>query len=108
MGKELMKGFVNILILLILTKKDSYGYEISKYIKDKSNEKYILKDGTLYPALKRLELKGLINSYWEEVDYVRKRKYYKISDLGKNFLDENLEIIKDIINLLNNFQEGLK
>ncbi|EPS48777.1 PadR family transcriptional regulator [Clostridium botulinum CFSAN002367] len=57
MDKEIMKGSIDILILTLINKDDLYGYKISKIIK-KSNMTYSMGEGTLYPALKRLESKN--------------------------------------------------
>lgn len=58
MDKEIMKGSIDILILSIIEKHDTYGYEIAKSIKEKSEGLYSMGEGTLYPALKRLEKKN--------------------------------------------------
>jgi PadR family transcriptional regulator, regulatory protein PadR len=101
MDKEIMKGSIDILILSIINTKDTYGYEIAKEIKEKSNFSYTMGEGTLYPALKRLEEKQCIESYWQSAGLVGKRKYYKITDLGKEKLKEKLEQWSKITNLIN-------
>ncbi|WP_347460471.1 PadR family transcriptional regulator [Clostridium sp. DMHC 10] len=57
MNKELLKGSIDILILALSNRKDVYGYLIAKKIKDYTNSLYEMGEGTLYPALKRLEEK---------------------------------------------------
>lgn len=101
MDKEIMKGSIDILILSIINTKDTYGYEISKQIKDTSNLLYNMGDGTLYPALKRLESKQLIESYWESANLLGKRKYYRITDLGNLTLKDKLKQWNQITNLIN-------
>ena len=61
MDKEIMKGSIDILLLSLLNKRDMYGYEIVKTLKENSNELYNMSEGTLYPALKRLENKNGFN-----------------------------------------------
>ena len=63
LNKELLKGHIDTLILAILEKNDSYGFEIAKNVLNKTT--FELKDGTLYISLKRMESKGLIESYWQ-------------------------------------------
>lgn len=107
MDKEIMKGSIDILILAIINAKDTYGYEIVKEIKEKSDFSYTMGEGTLYPALKRLEEKQCIQSYWKPSDLIGKRKYYKITDIGKEKLKEKLENWNKITNLINNLGGNL-
>lgn len=97
MDKELLKGSIDILILALSSKKDVYGYEITKIIKKYTNSLYEMGEGTLYPALKRLEVRKYLTSYWGDTDKGGRRKYYKITDEGKRGLQEKL----DSYNLIN-------
>ena len=54
-NKEVLKGHIDTLILSLLHDRDMYGYEIAKFVREKSNEQFELKEGTLYLSLKRLE-----------------------------------------------------
>ena len=86
LNKEILKGHIDTLILAILEKKDSYGFEIAKNVLDETT--FELKDGTLYISLKRLESKGLIESYWQSSQGPgNRRKYYKITEEGVRNLD---------------------
>lgn len=100
MDKEIMKGSIDILILSLILKKDMYGYDIAKSIKDKSNELYEIGEGTLYPALKRLENKKFLESYWSESDGGGRRKYYRITKKGRMELEIRLEDWKKISSLI--------
>ena len=82
MDKEILKGSIDILLLSLISQKDCYGYEMVKSLKENSQELYSMGEGTLYPALKRLEKKKWIESYWQEADAGKRRKYYRVSDLG--------------------------
>ena len=82
MNKELLKGCIDILILSLILKKDMYGYDIAKTIKEKSGELYEMGEGTLYPALKRLENKSFLKSYWKDSTNGVRRKYYTITQDG--------------------------
>ncbi|GLC30950.1 PadR family transcriptional regulator [Clostridium omnivorum] len=81
-SKELIKGSTVILILSLLEKKPMYGYEMIKEIETKSSGIFAFKEGTLYPILHTLEAEGMVESYWDESEGGRKRKYYKITDKG--------------------------
>jgi predicted transcriptional regulator len=74
-----------------LLTKDSYGYEINKAIKEKTNNEYELKEATLYSAFKRLEENGLIESYWGDQNIGARRKYYRITENGKKVYHRDKE-----------------
>ena len=103
--KEIMKGSIDILILSIIEKQDTYGYEIAKCIKEKSEGLYSMGEGTLYPALKRTEGKELIESYWKDDQLTGKRKYYKITDKGKQVLNDRINQWNKVTSLINIFKE---
>ncbi|WP_144558450.1 PadR family transcriptional regulator [Shouchella miscanthi] len=85
MDKEMMKGSIDFLLLTLIDAHDLYGYEMTKKLKNLSGETYSMSEGTLYPALKRMEKKQWISSYWNEETGTR-RKYYTITDDGKQEL----------------------
>jgi DNA-binding PadR family transcriptional regulator len=87
MNKEILKGCIDMLLLSILDQNDSYGYELCKIVKLKSENQYLIAEGTLYPSLKRLEASELINAYWVELSNKKKRKYYSITVSGKMELE---------------------
>ncbi|MGM0842849.1 MAG: PadR family transcriptional regulator [Bacillota bacterium] len=90
-SKELLKGSTTTLILSLLHSKPMYGYEIIKELELKSDGIFSFKEGTIYPILHTLEDKGLIVSYWGEGTGKRKRKYYKLNDSGREFIQEKKE-----------------
>ncbi|MDF2880419.1 MAG: PadR family transcriptional regulator [Clostridiaceae bacterium] len=90
-NKELLKGSTIILILSLLDKETMYGYEIIKRIQEKSNGIFNLKEGTLYPILHTLEGGNAVESYWDESQEGRKRKYYRITGSGEKLLKEKKE-----------------
>ena len=59
-----IRGYNDMIILYLIIRQESYGYEISKQIKDLSEGKYVIKETTLYSAFTRLEKNGMINSYF--------------------------------------------
>lgn len=105
MESQIMKGSIDIIILLIISKKDTYGYEISRIIKEKSSNFYEIGEGTLYSALKRLEKKELINSYWKDEGVLNKRKYYTMTESGTNDLNIRLDRWTVITQFIELFKE---
>jgi|GEM_PF-205089 len=96
-SKDLVAASSIPLLLSILEKGDSYGYEIIKKVKEISNDEIKWTEGMLYPILHRLEKQGHIKSYWHESETGRKRKYYMINKSGK----EELAIIKNQWQMVN-------
>ena len=91
MGINMRQDLTSMLILILLNKKDMYGYELSNLIKKKSGSLIDLKEGTLYPSLHKLKEQGHISSYEIEVNgFARKRVYYHIEDTGRQYLSELL------------------
>ena len=106
MDKEILKGSIDILLLSIIKQHDTYGYEIIQKLKENSNDLYTMGQGTLYPALKRLEQKDLINSYWGESETGMKRKFYRITTSGKKILEEKLTAWDSVTALIKTCQKG--
>jgi DNA-binding PadR family transcriptional regulator len=90
-NKNLLTGSTAMLLLKLLEGKDMYGYEMIEELDKRSNNVFSLKAGTLYPLLHSLENKELINSYIKDADSLRVRKYYSITNKGKEMLKEKKE-----------------
>lgn len=88
-NSDLIRGNINTIILKSLYDKDRYGYDIIKEIEEKSHGQYILKQPTLYSCLKRLETQGFINSYWGEQSNGGRRKYYTLTEMGREVFVQN-------------------
>ncbi len=85
---NLVRGSTNLLVLSILEKEGRiYGYQIAKLIQEVSEGVLEFKEGTLYPALHKLEEEALISSDWLEHNK-RKRRYYKITPKGMEVLTQ--------------------
>ena len=89
---DIIRGHIDAVVLHFLKDNDCYGYELSKLITDKTNGEYEINGQTLYSAIRRLEGKKLIESYWGDESQGGRRKYYKITEEGKKFLQEEREI----------------
>src|SRR5882724_6838889 len=79
------KGTLPTLILETLVRESSHGYRIAQRIKERSQGVLDFKEGTLYPALHKLENQGLVESY-EAVESGRTRRYYRITESGRKTL----------------------
>ena len=90
MDKEILKGSIDILLLSIIARKDTYGYEIVQQLKELSRDTYQMSQGTLYPALKRLENKKLLRSYWVDNEASGRRKFYTLTEAGRAELTSKL------------------
>lgn len=83
--KGYISGSSQLLVLTILSEKPYYGYELIKTLKQRSNDTFDMKEGTLYPILHKLENGGLVSSSNQEVSG-RTRKVYAITEKGKKEL----------------------
>ena len=85
-GKDLVAASSTALVLAILQEGDSYGYAILQRVRELSGGALEWTDGMLYPVLHRLERAGFIESRWEKADTGRRRKYYRITEAGREQL----------------------
>ncbi|HEV2447340.1 MAG TPA: PadR family transcriptional regulator [Candidatus Sulfopaludibacter sp.] len=83
---DLLQGTLDMLVLRTLVLGPLHGYGIAKAIRSTSNEALAIEFGSLYPALKRLEVKGWIASKWEISDLNRRAKYYRLTPSGRKQL----------------------
>ncbi|WP_078380480.1 PadR family transcriptional regulator [Sutcliffiella halmapala] len=96
-NRELVKGSTSLILLQLLAEKDMYGYEIVKEMEARSGNVLQVKEGTLYPALHKLEKQLYIEAYWREPDKGPARKYYRITDEGKTILKEKTSEWQDFV-----------
>ncbi|MEG0641146.1 MAG: PadR family transcriptional regulator [Clostridium sp.] len=102
-SSDLIRGNIDTIILRVLFDGDNYGYEIIKTISKNSKGEYELKEPSLYTSLKRLESQKLIESYWGNESQGGRRKYYKITELGKETYQRSLsawKIARELIDKL--------
>jgi PadR family transcriptional regulator PadR len=85
--RELLKGSTETLLLSLLQKQPMYGYQIIKELDKKSQGYFRFREGTLYPALHRLESEGLILGVWESHSSGKKRRYYSLTEKGLEWLE---------------------
>ena len=86
---DLLRGHTDTMILRLLEEADRYGYEIIKLISERSDGEYELKEATMYSSVRRLESEGDITWYWGDETKGGRRKYFKITDKGKETYTHN-------------------
>ena len=91
---DLLQGTLDVLILKTLQRGEMHGYEIANWIFSASLETLSVEEGALYPALHRLELKGLLASAWDVSTNNRRAKYYRLTAAGRKRLRESTEAWK--------------
>lgn len=89
---ELKKGSIQLCLLALLAKEEKYGFQILHELRERSDGFFDLKEGTLYPALRRLEEREFVQSHWLERESGTPRKYYNLTDRGRRALAEALAI----------------
>jgi len=99
--RELMKGSTDSLLLCLIGQQPMYGYQIIKEIERRSQGYFKFKEGTLYPALHRLEGAGLITGKWQILPSGRRRRYYYITDKGRSILIEKRDQWRDFLAAMN-------
>ena len=87
-SSEVIRGYVDLMILCVLREGESYGYEIGKSIREITENEYIIKETTLYSAFTRMERNELIESYPGSVTHGKPRTYYRLTDKGRALLEE--------------------
>jgi PadR family transcriptional regulator, regulatory protein PadR len=83
---ELFRGTLDVLILKALVWEPLHGYAITRFIRHMSDEALLVEEGTLYPALWRLEKKKLVEAEWGLSKNNRKAKFYRLTDNGRRQL----------------------
>jgi transcriptional regulator len=85
---ELLKGTLEVLILTTLRHGRMHGYAISRWIRESTDEVLAVEEGALYPALRRMEQRGLLKSAWSRTETGRRAKFYELTVTGRARLEE--------------------
>ena len=85
---ELIQGTLDMLVLKTLARGKMHGWEIAQHIQQTSDEVLRVEEGSLYPALHRMELDGLLDSEWGVSENNRRAKFYKLTPLGRKQLSK--------------------
>src|SRR5204862_7293566 len=80
---EMLPGTLDMLILKTLSRGDMHGYAIARFIQEASADVLKVEEGALYPALHRLEVRGLLKAEWGASDNNRRAKFYRLTALGR-------------------------
>ena len=84
--RELLKGSTDCLILSVLSDHPTYGYELIREMETRSNGYFHFREGTLYPALHRMEKEGLLEARWDTIPGGKERRYYHLTEAGHEAL----------------------
>ena len=87
-GSSVVPGTLEMLILKALEREERHGYAITEFIQRASGDVLRLEEGALYPALHRLELRGLLRATWGVSNNNRRAKYYRLTVLGRRALEQ--------------------
>lgn len=98
MDTQLKKGVLELCVLSIVDKRDCYGYELV----DEISKNIEISDGTVYPILRRLTQEGYFTTYLKESTEGPPRKYYRLTELGKNTKDKLAEEWFQFMDAVNN------
>jgi transcriptional regulator len=94
---EFLQGTLDMLILRTLRQGPLHGYGISQTIRRASDTVLQLEAGSLYPALQRLELKGLISAQWEISEHNRRQRVYRLTPAGRKILKSEMSRWEDFV-----------
>lgn len=105
-SSDVLRGHLESVILKLIIEKDRYGYEIAREIRERTDHTFTMKEATLYSIIQRLEKKEMIISYIGERSHGGKRRYYRITPLGKAYLQEKKEEWQALKDIMAFFLEG--
>lgn len=88
MAENLKRGTIELVLLTLLSEDDMYGYQLSHELAERSEDLFVLQEGSMYPTLYRLLEKGLISDRNVRVGKRRTRVYYHIEDEGRAYLEQ--------------------
>jgi PadR family transcriptional regulator PadR len=94
----LLQGTLEMLILQTLRRGAQHGYGISQAIRTGSNDLFQIETGSLYPALQRLEKRGLVASEWKTTDHNQRAKFYKLTPAGRKQLAREQSRWSEMVN----------
>jgi PadR family transcriptional regulator, regulatory protein PadR len=86
---EMLRDTLDMLILKTLARGPMHGYGIAEFIEERSEDVLRVEEGALYPALHRLELRGLVAAKWGISDNHRRAKFYRLTEAGKKQLQKD-------------------
>ncbi len=97
---DALRGYTDMIIISILLDEPNYGYEVSRRIRTITNDKFVMKETTLYSAFNRMEKNGWITSFFGTETSGNRRTYYQLTDEGRAFYQDKVEeweLTKEIV-----------
>jgi len=98
--QQWLKGVVDLVVLSLVSRLPMYGYQIVKELERRAGDYLKFKNGTVYPALVRLEKRGLVVSKWRQITAGRGRRYYQITEKGRRFLAEHSKLWQNLYSVV--------
>ena len=92
MARDTLHGTLDLLVLKTLARGPEHGYGLTCRILNLSNDQLRVEEGSLYPALRRMEADGLIRAEWKVTDNSRRSRYYSLNAAGRKRLAAEVEI----------------
>jgi len=103
---ELLQGTLEVMVLRTLSRGPNHGYGIARAIELASGKALAIEEGSLYPALYRLEKRGDLASEWGTSDANRKAKYYSLTPRGRDRLKEQVAVWERLSTAVSNVLSG--
>lgn len=107
-NSELVRGTLETIALEVLAPRAMYGYEICKIVMQRTHGQIELREGSIYPALHKLEKARLLGSHWVDTDEGRRRKYYALTPEGRKQLKKRREEWKRFARAMDAIVEGAR
>lgn len=104
---QLLKGTTPLLVLTVISDGELYGYEIAQRIRERSGGAFAPSEGSLYPALHRLEADGALTGTWRASDRGPRRRYYQLTPKGHGLLTENRDRFSAFVTGVRSVTAGL-
>ena len=101
MAREMQKGSAEMILLALLEERARHGYELAKLIESQSQSRLQFHVASLYPMLYRLERKRLVEGKWVEKAGERRRRFYKLTPLGRKALRDHRRTWREFVAALN-------
>lgn len=105
---ELLKGTLDVLILKTLSQGPTHGYGISRFLRETTRDAFQVQEGALYPALRRLEERGLLESRWEKTETGRDAKVYTLTPDGEAELERSMRTWRSYVKAMARVLGGAK
>lgn len=104
--KEMLRAQANVILLYVLEQGDNYVYGVLKQVKEASHGEFELNEATVYTAFKRLEKEGVITSYWGDESQGGRRKYFRLTDEGRENMRLAFESWAKVDDIVKNIRQS--